>query len=139
MAYGIGRDVTFTYTSGPETLSVANFPEVFFVEERSAFETTPPGYLMKRRTPGILDFYGMVGQWFETSGSTPPTPGGSGVPSGSIGTLAFTLASGKTKTAKVIFTKLQMQSTSQEGSPPQRWQYAFAASAQNTTDTITTT
>lgn len=138
MSFAIGRDVSFTWTSGAEALVVANFNEVFYVEERALHETTPPNYYGQRYTEGNITAYGFVRGYHDTSGATPPTPGGNGPPTGTVGTLAFTLATGDTKTFKASFHRLTMQSTTQGGSPPQAWQYFWRFNPQAPTDTIVT-
>ena len=140
MGFGIGRDVSFTWTTGgADAPTVANFNKIFYVEERAMHETTPPGYVMRAYTEGILTAYGMIGGYNDAAANTPPaSPGSGGAPVGFVGTLVFTTATGQTKTLRAFLTKLSMNSTTLGGSPPQDWQYAWVGTATTSSEGITT-
>lgn len=139
MAYITGRQATFAWSGSPaETTVTTNFNRVLFEVEREWFPTTPPGYLMKRYTPGILNVTGVIGNWHDSGSATPPIPGGTSTPPDlTIGTLTIAVSSGETYAFKACLVRLSWNVSTESGGPPSVYQYAFISNAQATTDTIT--
>lgn len=144
MPFVIGREAAFSYTGGPEgTLVTTKFNRVVFRLTRKMFPTTPPGYLMERFTPGITTVVGALGLWYDSSDASFPFPGSAvgavGAPSATpTGTLVITLVTGKTITFKASLTELSGSISTEEGGPPQTFQYSFISNAQATTDQVVT-
>lgn len=137
----IAREATFSWTAGSgdtQALSVVGFRDVAWAEWRDAFVTVPTSYLLKRRTMGILDARAALGSMFDKSGATPTSPGMASTPPTNPGTLLVTFASGKTKSCPGFIVHLDWNSQGGSVGPEQNYQYAFVASAENNTSTITT-
>lgn len=137
----IAREASFSWTAGSgdtQTLSTVGFMDAAWSEWREENVTTPVGYLMKRRTLGILDCRCLLGSMYDKSGATPTSPGLTGAPPTNPGTLVVTFASGDTKTTTGFITRLDWHSTGGGTGPEQRFQYVFVGSAENSSSTITT-
>jgi len=137
--FSIGREASFTYADGPETLITNKFNRVAFRISRRAWPTTPPKYLMNRVTLGILTATGAIGNWHDKTDATPPSPGGVGAPSATVGTLTIATSTGKSYAFKAMLVELEGSVSMEDGGPPYVYQYAFISSAQSETDTITVT
>lgn len=140
MAFIQGREATFSYSSGPETgatIVTTKFNMVVYEISRRIWPTTPPGYLMQRYTPGILNVIGRIGMWYDSGDATFPVPGGVAAPSSTVGTIVITTVSGHTYTFKATLTKLAGHISTDDGGPPQTFMYDFISNAQSASDSIT--
>lgn len=139
--FALALSASFSWTDGSggsQTISTVGFMDVAWFEMREVFETTPVGYLQKRRTMGILDCRAGLGFMFDKSGATPTSPGMTAAPPTNPGTLVVTFASGKTKTAFGFINSLSHNASGGSSGGAQRYQYGFLGSAEGPTSTITT-
>lgn len=131
----VGRNASFTYTSGNETLVTASFLYYAFKEEVSMHPATPFGYTLDHFEPGTRRVSGALGTFFNAAGATLPSPAPSGT---TIGTLTLLLNSGDSKSFPASLFRLSGNPTMQGSSPTQIWEYGFISNAVDANSVVTT-
>ncbi len=133
MAYNLtGESGSFTYSgSDAGVMTAAVFGSWSLSARREEYGSTPPAYLMKAHTLGVLQGT-IVAQGFQdNSAAFPPMPNAT---SGTIGTFVGTIGT-KTCTVKVRLVGLRTTSSSYSGAPI-TIEAHFILSASAASDTI---